>query len=311
MIESMPDTGITTDRARRDLRWLLQHTPIVRDLSNDGIAWIGSACIDSIRRTSTDSIDTISDALLEPARKQRRSGRYFEALVVALIKADQDLELLAHDLQVQGAERTLGAFDLLVRNRQTQAVAHLELAFKQYLYRGGESTAAEHWLGPRGRDRLDLKTRHMQNHQLKLGGTSPGRAALASMGIEHVERRALMAGRLFINRHAFQAKRLPTFPEVCSQAPELGWWCGEGELDALSACDSDWRVLPPPYSVAPLNADDCGALPAPDWTKIRQGLAKGHPCLIAECGDGAEVSRGWIVGRQAQAITAAGFRQSV
>lgn len=291
----MPDQMISADRARRDLQWVLQHTPILRDHRHDHARWIGSKCLRTLRTAHADAIEAIPDALLQPARGESRSGRYFEALLVALIKADPQLELLAHDLQVQDERRTIGAFDLLVRRPESPAVVHLELAFKQYLHRGGDPANTEHWVGPRGRDRLDRKMRHMQGHQLKLGSTHAGRAVLESMGITGVTPHALMAGWLFIHRDEYLAGRLPRLPRVCAATPELGWWCTEHELNALVDSDTSWRALPPNHSVAPLNADDCDGLPTPDWPEVQTQVAGGHPCLVAEVHDRTEVSRGWIV----------------
>lgn len=263
----------------------------------DGIPWIGCTRMAALRRAHADVIDAMPAALLEPALGQRRSGRYFEALVVALVNADPRLELLAHDLQVRDAQRTVGAFDVLLRRAGSSEVTHLELAFKQYLLRGGDSEQAAHWVGPRGRDRLDRKTRHMQGHQLRLGATDAGRVALEAMGIDKVTPRALMAGRLFIHRDEFQAGWRPPLPPICSDTPELGWWCTGQDLEALRDSTASWRVLPPSYAIAPLNADDCNALSAPDWSALRKRVDDGQPCLVAELRSGIEVSRGWIVRR--------------
>lgn len=289
------DKLITPDRARRDLGWVLHHTPIVRDHAQDGARWIGRGCMHALQVEHVHTTDAIQEELLQPALKQRRSGRYFEALLVALVNADQRLELLAHDLQVRDDQRTIGAFDLLVRSDETAAVTHLELAFKQYLYRGGDSEKPKHWLGPRGRDRLDRKTRHMQEHQLQLGTTQAGSAALQALGISAVRPHALMAGRLFIHRDEFRVGQLPHLPSICSDTPELGWWCTENELDALIDSDSSWRALPPNYAIAPLNADDCAVLSVPDWPEVQQRVAESQPSLVAEVCDGVEVSRGWVV----------------
>lgn len=286
---------ISPDRARRDLRWVFEHAPIVRDHWHNTARWIGPAFLGALRDEYASTVDGIPDALLQSALEQRRSGRYFEALLVALITAAPRLELLAHDLQVRDGQRTIGAFDLLLRDLETQAVTHLELAFKQYLHRGGDPAQAKHWVGPRGRDRLDRKTQHMQNHQLVLGASAAGRALLESMQITEIMPFALMAGRLFIHRDDFQKGRLLPLPPICSETPEMGWWCTERELDALTNNDASWRALPPNYAIAPLNADDCEALPAPDWPEVQRRVAGGHPCLVADVRDGVEANRGWIV----------------
>lgn len=245
-----------------------------------------------MRSEFTALIDQMPDALLQAATQQTRSGRYFEALLVALIHASPTFELIAHDLQVRQEKRTVGAFDLLIRHAENGGFTHLELAFKQYLLRQSPSDQMENWLGPRGRDRLDLKSRHMMEKQLRLGTTPEGSAAMKALGIRHARPRALMAGRLFT---ALNADHQVSPPPSCSTGLATGWWCSVDQISLLDVAEKNYRVLPPIYAVSPLNDQDCANLSPAHWQQICEQTRNGQPCLVAEIQDEQEVSRGWIV----------------
>ena len=287
---------VTAERARRDLRWLLNNSPLVIATGEERCVWIGEADLNQLRKDLESEIDNITDALITPALAERRSGRYCEALLVSLILSCRRYNLLAHDLQVFENKRTLGAFDLIVREQAKGAVTHLELAFKQYLHRQGPSTDMHRWTGPRGRDRLDIKTNHMLSKQLKLGTTDAGLALLANLGIDQLDHtRAMMAGRLFVHYDRFQALDWPELPDICSKKPSFGWWIDQTEIAKLQAAANEWRVLTPQWAIAPLDSTDCNVLPAPNWCQLHEQVQGGIPALVAATKNGKELSRGWIV----------------
>ena len=296
--DSSPKPAVSTDRARRDLRWLLNQSPIITGADDASDVWLNETELKHLRDTLEQVIDDLPDAALAPAQAEHRCGRYVEALLVALIESSKEYDLLAHNLQVFEDKRTLGAFDLIVRDRHSSAVTHLELAFKQYLHRCGDPTQMNQWTGPRGRDRLDLKATHMVSRQLNLGAKAAARTALAHIGVAQLDHiRALMSGRLFIPYAQFQASAWPKLPDTCSQATSLGWWIDQADISNLKNLADTCRVLSPQWAIAPLDADDCRALPQPQWQRIQEQVQGGVPALIAITRNGIEISRGWVVNR--------------
>lgn len=284
-----------SERARRDLHWLLAHSPIVSGASQANLGWLATAHLKELRSDLEGVIDTLSDQALEAALQERRSGRYFEALVVALLRGSQRFEVLAHDLQVREDKRTVGAFDVVLRDLQQDVHIHLELAFKQYLHRKGDPTLMHNWVGPRGRDRLDLKYSHMQERQLQLGATPAGQSCLRSLGVQHYQRWALMAGRLFLPWESFRHGPRPDLPAHCEPNVEWGWWMGAAQRQTLENLEHKPRLLSPRWALAPLQPEDCGALPAYDGQLVDAQLGRGVPVLVAVIDDSSELSRGWIV----------------
>ena len=126
-----------------------------------------------------------------------RVGLHFEALFTCWLSHHPRLELLARNTQVFIEKRTLGAFDFLVR-LETGVIEHWEIAVKFYLLDGDENEF-RHWMGPRRRDRLDIKVDRMADHQLPLSSHPAGQKKLMELGLspDSVSTRALLKGLLF------------------------------------------------------------------------------------------------------------------
>ena len=120
-------------RARRDLEWLISRAPIIDDARLGHVAWVGSNALSSMRVDLRTVLAELPDAALMGALKERRSGRYVEHLLHALLQHVHRFQLLAHDLQVRDEKRTIGAFDFILHDRRRKKGLHVELAFKQYL----------------------------------------------------------------------------------------------------------------------------------------------------------------------------------
>ncbi len=123
-------------------------------------------------------------------------GLYFEALLEFWLARTPSYQLLARNLQVQAAGRTLGALDFVVRD-SGGAVEHWEVAVKFYLQHE-PSDAWGAWVGPNKRDRLDRKLDRMRDHQVPLSATPEAAAALARIGVSYPDKRvAVVKGTLF------------------------------------------------------------------------------------------------------------------
>ncbi len=238
------------------------HDPTVRDL-----AWvIGSpGLLDASYPDYTDRV--VSDAWccmqlracapwlagldLDPgslhdfiaARPTRRLGHYFESLIAFWLNHTPGTEIIATNLQVQDADRTLGEFDFLFRDADA-AVCHWEAAVKFYLQ--AEPVAEQRaFIGPGARDRLDLKLNRVFTHQLDLGTTPDGRAALPT-GLTLNKAQAFIKGFLF-----FPATQAEKFFAPSTSIPGIsgehlsGWWTRH-PLDRLphAATGSGWIMLP-------------------------------------------------------------------
>ena len=185
------------------------------------------------------------------ARATRRLGLYFESLLAFWLAHAPRTQLIAANLPVREAGRTLGEYDLLWRD-DTGVTRHWEAAVKFYLQ--AEPLPVTHtFIGPAARDRLDLKLQRVFQHQLTLSHTPAGHAALPPE-VAPLLTQAFIKGYLFYPVHAFQAQ--PAATPGISPAHLRGWWLrqGSGALPQ-SVAQSRWVQLPRLRWLAPLRLD--------------------------------------------------------
>ncbi len=127
--------------------------------------------------------------------KSTRLGLYFEALWQYFFRHDPDYMLIAHNLPVYSKPHTLGEYDLILFQQQTNRYYHLELAVKFFLNssrvlkqsENDNTTNYVHWLGPNTNDRLDKKVHRFLNHQTQLSVSKEGIQALEQCGLARKE----------------------------------------------------------------------------------------------------------------------------
>ena len=297
------------------------HTPAVRDL-----AWvIGSPCLldathpenagrvvdDAWCRTQLQTCAPWLAALdLDPsslhdfiaARPTRRLGHYFESLIAFWLAHTPDTQIIATNLQVKNAERTLGEFDFLFRDASA-TVCHWEAAVKFYLQ--AEPVAEQRaFIGPGARDRLDLKLNRVFTHQLGLGTTPDGRAALPP-DITLNKAQAFIKGVLFFPATQAEKFSAPSTPIPGISGTHLsGWWIRHpvGRLP-YAATDSGWIMLPRMHWLSPVRlAADAGVMQHGKMcAALNEHFAiSTEAVLVAELrrdtqGDWREASRGFVV----------------
>ena len=189
--------------AVRDLAWACFSQPMLRsDRLHSGGEPLGNCTLQltAQRRTWLDALDECPEDLLQHLGQPApaRLGLYFERLWHFFLEADEDTELVAHNLPVRAEGHTVGEFDCIYYCRKRKRHVHLELAVKFYLQRpGSDGHDWAHWLGPNREDRLDRKLTRLLQHQLQLGVMPAARPVLAQLGIEDLDRELEVKGRLF------------------------------------------------------------------------------------------------------------------
>ena len=187
------------DPAVRDLAWLL-FSPDLLSTSRAGAPLAHPAATATERQTTLAwlaALDRDPAALHAQVHKPSltRLGFYAEALLEYFLTRGPHARLIAANIPLRTAGRTLGEVDFLLENLRGDRL-HWELAVKFYLHIGegdGAATLA-HYVGPNLQDRLDLKHARLLNHQLGLSA----RDEFASLGFEGPWRAELFVkGRLF------------------------------------------------------------------------------------------------------------------
>ncbi len=183
-----------------DLAWAIGSPPLMLPHATT-CRWYDS---DWYRRLREDSeswlrqLDSRPEQLIAAveSEKDKRLGKYFEALWAYWFEHSGYYDVIARNMQIHDAGRTLGELDCIVRDRQTGKVIHIELVIKFYL--GVGDTAQQcNWHGPGKQDRLDMKMNVLQKKQSILARHERVAGRLSQQGIEVDECAVIMKGRLF------------------------------------------------------------------------------------------------------------------
>ncbi len=211
------------------------------------------------RRQWLARLDRSPAALLDHLanRPTHRLGIYFEQLWHFFLQHDPAVDLVAHNLAVHDAGRTLGEFDCIYYCALRDCHVHLELAVKYYLGipRGDDAMAqanAHEWLGPDQRDRLETKLEQLLRRQIALGDAPAAKQKLRVMGIDTLAREIALKGYLFQPGAA-----APPPPPGHNPASTLNCWRTFQELpshcDALDA--TTFTILPRMRWLSPARCD--------------------------------------------------------
>src|SRR5471032_3134394 len=214
------------DPAVGDLAWLL-FSPDLLSTSHAGAPLAHPAATATERQTTLAWLHALArdPAALHaqvPKPSLTRLGFYADALLEYFLTHGPLARLIAANIPLRTAERTLGEVDFLLESVRGERL-HWELAVKFYLHIGkgdGAATLA-HYVGPNLQDRFDLKHARLLNHQLGLSA----RDEFASLGFEGPWR-----AELFVKGHLFYRDDGLGRSLASNPPPELagdhvrGWW---------------------------------------------------------------------------------------
>jgi hypothetical protein len=148
----------------------------------------------------------------------RRLGRLAEALLAFWLERCGEVELLARNVPVRDAQRTLGEFDFILHETGAPMPVHWESAVKFYLQTPAANGFAG-YVGPGDRDVLAAKIDKVFSRQLMLCHTPEGAETLRARDIGKVSTAAFIKGWLFYERGGAS----PDAPGL-SAHHSRGWW---------------------------------------------------------------------------------------
>lgn len=181
----------------RDILWVQESAPLLQISASSCLLQNPNPIGCSVWHPAACDTEILERRFAEPYRPL---GIRYEIVWQHILESRPETTLLAHNLQVNGSEKTLGEFDLIYNNRLTKRCYHRELAIKFYLGLPSSllnSSPWQHWVGPTIKDRLDLKVDYLLNHQIKLASSPDGQEILRSKGIDTIEPEILLQGYLF------------------------------------------------------------------------------------------------------------------
>lgn len=247
----------------RDLAWAVFGPNLIDDFSpfrhGQGI---DSFCVDLTRQRIEwlRQLDRDPSPLLSAlsSLKSTRLGLYFEALWQFFLRQDPHYRLIAANLPVFDQQRTLGEFDLLLRDEAAGQIIHLELASKYYLDRPDAGSGPfANWVGPNAQDRLDLKLNHLLTHQTRLSASPQGKLALSPFTDDAVRQCVALKGWLFyrhsdsVTAHTGEAGPEHLAPSHLAPAHNRGIWMPYTEIEQQADSADCWHILQRPHWLSP------------------------------------------------------------
>ncbi|MGN6319296.1 DUF1853 family protein [Trinickia sp.] len=292
-----------SDPVVRDLAWLLFSAPLLRGHPPAGELAVAFETADESAATLAWLLELDRDArpLREAISATRivRLGRYAECLLGYFLQHGPAARLIAANVALRLAGRTIGECDFLVETALGRRL-HWELAVKCYLHAGGDRAQLADYVGPNLQDRFDLKLKHLLGHQLPLSAREEF-AALGHGGPWQPQ--MFVKGWLF-----YRWRESPPVAHAVEPAHHRGFWVTRGEWSSL--CERQpaarWIVLPRLAWLAPRravsNADADGAGLSEAGALAERLAQQSGPTMVASfertgagLGHWSEAQRGFVV----------------
>lgn len=200
---------------------------------------------------STSELTTENLSIDFPAKKML--GKQAETIFESWLKHTKHYQLVAANIQVQGATQTLGELDYIAIDSETNSILHIELACKFYvLDETLGKNISEQWIGPNRKDRLVDKIAKLRTKQFPLLHRKETVSALAlfQLDLSAVQQQYCLKAFLFVPK-GFQQDALPKHFQECLVGYYIHWEKLDSELDetALFALPHKKEWLLPPESL--------------------------------------------------------------
>jgi hypothetical protein len=191
-------------------------------------------------------IISTSDKIEIDVFEKIRLGKYVERLVSFELEQQNNISVLAENIQIQDGKITMGELDcLLLRNNKP---IHLEIIYKFYLYDASVGdTEIEHFIGPNRKDSLTEKLTKLKEKQLPLLYSDACKAYIDSFDLKakNIVQQVYFKAQLFIP-FSNQGLAFKTLNTDCI----AGFYINQLELNQFEDCKfyipskKDWLLLP-------------------------------------------------------------------
>ena len=208
--------------------------------------------------------------------KHLAMGRYFEQLLIFLLKRDPRYEILDFNLQLIEEKVTKGELDLILFDYKHQVKRHWEIALKYYL-QVSDTGHHDNFLGPSRRDYLGRKMKKLYENQLPLGQDS-----------QIMQKHGILQSGLFLKGELFYPfQKPPVRPGKAQDQSPIHYYMDMERFKALP-CKDDllFALLKKPHWIGSFHEHD--GLDLLDKASICQLLEEeilriDRPQLVALC----------------------------
>ncbi|MDT0556757.1 DUF1853 family protein [Patiriisocius hiemis] len=127
-------------------------------------------------------------------------GKQAEFLFESYLNVSKRYNIIASNIQIQGATETLGEIDYLVKDTLLHKTLHIELACKFYLFDGSQKDRFAKWIGPNRKDSLQEKVDKLTTKQFPILYKDETKPVLDKYGLNSsgIEQQLCLKAFLFI-----------------------------------------------------------------------------------------------------------------
>lgn len=208
-----------------------------------------------------------------------RVGHYFERLILYWLTHLRCVDVVAHGLQIQAEDRTLGEVDFLFHDEHGK-LTHWEVAVKFYLYESQVPSGTSHFLGPNSNDNFEAKMERLFYHQLPLS-----EAEFPSVESRH----AFVKGMIFYD----DEQTLPAIlPDRMSREHSRGSFVRYRDVAQFESDDrSSFFVLSKPHWLSSSRNDVVVGMTGTELSRYLnvKFQSRESPVLISKCGKKTDV----------------------
>jgi hypothetical protein len=170
------------------------------------------------------SVDTIT------ITENLRLGKQVERIFSALISSSSNYEIIEENIQIVDEKITIGEFDFILKNTETDKVFHLELVYKFYIYDPNQSDKElEKWIGPNRKDSFIEKFTKLEQKQFPLLQHPITKSQLLHLNIDEIEQKLCFMASLFV---PYQ-KIGDVFPVINNKAI-VGYWLTLNQFERIN-----------------------------------------------------------------------------
>lgn len=175
-----------------------------------------------------------------------RLGKYVERLVTFELEQQENISILAENIQIQQHKTTLGELDcLLLKDKKT---IHLEVIYKFYVYdESVGNSEIDHFIGPNRKDSLKEKLTKLRDKQLPLLHTTECKNYLNALYLssEDITQNVYFKAQLFV---PFLKQNITL--NLLNTDCIVGFYINQTQLQQFKHCKfympnkKDWLVIP-------------------------------------------------------------------
>ena len=209
--------------------------------------------LDEFPYASFSTLEIVAEHFYIEFPANKMLGKQAETIFESWLKQAKHYQLVAANIQIQGATQTAGELDYLVIHSETNNTLHIELACKFYVLDATlGKTIPEQWIGPNRKDRLVDKLAKLKTKQFPLLHRKETASALGpfQLDLSVVQQQYCLKAFLFVPKY-FRQDTLPRHFQDCLVGYYIHWEKLAIELDetALFALPSKKEWLLPPESL--------------------------------------------------------------